>query len=64
MCEAYGSNAGPDIGGDKGPYRQSERNDIYKRYAEQLVDSGVAYPCFCSDEELAECAWRPSPPIP
>ena len=47
--------AGPDIGGDKGPYRQSERNDIYRRYADQLVDSGVAYPCFCTDEELSQC---------
>ena len=48
--------AGPDIGGSKGPYRQSERNAIYKQYADQLVAEGVAYPCFCTDEELSECA--------
>ncbi len=59
-CASLTTNgAGPDIGGDKGPYRQSERNDIYKRYAEQLVQSGVAYPCFCTDEELAQCAPKP-----
>ena len=52
------SGAGPDLGGDKGPYRQSERNDIYRRYADQLVESGVAYPCFCTDEELSQCARR------
>ena len=45
--------AGPDIGGSKGPYRQSERNAIYKQYADQLVAEGVAYPCFCTDEELS-----------
>jgi len=35
-----------------GPYRQSERTDIYMKYVNQLVDNGVAYPCFCTDEEL------------
>ena len=43
---------GPDVGGPNGPYRQSERADIYKRYVDQLVAQGVAYPCFCTDEEL------------
>ncbi len=43
---------GPDVGGDFGPYRQSEREEIYRKYARQLVDSGHAYYCFCSPEEL------------
>ncbi len=43
---------GPDVGGEYGPYRQSERLDIYKKYAEQLVEQGHAFYCFCSDEEL------------
>ncbi len=37
---------------DEGPYRQSERIDIYREYAEKLIDQGKAYYCFCSDEEL------------
>jgi glutamyl-tRNA synthetase len=40
------------VGGPHGPYRQSERTAIYKEYAEKLVAMGVAYPCFCTDEEL------------
>jgi len=43
---------GPDVGGEFGPYRQSERLEIYKKYAEQLVSDGHAFYCFCSDEEL------------
>ncbi len=43
---------GPDIGGPCGPYRQSERKAIYQQYAEQLVDSGHAYYCFCSPQRL------------
>lgn len=43
---------GPDIGGDKGPYRQSERSAIYKEYAMKLVEAGKAYPCFCTKERL------------
>ncbi|KAL0365769.1 UNVERIFIED_CONTAM: Glutamate--tRNA ligase, chloroplastic/mitochondrial [Sesamum angustifolium] len=43
---------GPGVGGDYGPYRQSERNDLYKQYAEKLLQSGHAYRCFCSNEEL------------
>ncbi|OVA00688.1 Glutamyl/glutaminyl-tRNA synthetase [Macleaya cordata] len=42
----------PGIGGEYGPYRQSERNDLYKQYAEQLLKSGHVYRCFCSSEEL------------
>lgn len=43
---------GPDIGGPYGPYRQSERKEIYREYAEQLIESGHAYYCFCSPERL------------
>ncbi len=43
---------GPDIGGEYGPYVQSERKDIYKPYAEQLVREGKAYYCFCTKERL------------
>jgi len=43
---------GPEVGGPFGPYRQSERADLYARYAQQLVGSGRAYPCFCSREQL------------
>ncbi|MHC5039620.1 MAG: glutamate--tRNA ligase [Planctomycetota bacterium] len=43
---------GPDVGGEKGPYRQSERRELYEKYAEQLVDSGKAYRCFCTEERL------------
>ncbi|XP_050260176.1 glutamate--tRNA ligase, chloroplastic/mitochondrial [Quercus robur] len=43
---------GPGVGGDYGPYRQSERNSLYKQHAEKLLDSGYVYRCFCSNEEL------------
>ncbi len=43
---------GPDIGGPYGPYRQSERFEIYKRYVDKLLESGHAYRCFCTPEEL------------
>ena len=43
---------GPDVGGPYGPYRQSERLDIYQAHAKQLVEGGHAYPCFCSSERL------------
>lgn len=43
---------GPDVGGDYGPYVQSERKSMYLPYAEQLVKSGKAYYCFCTNEEL------------
>lgn len=42
----------PVIGGPYAPYRQMERLDIYKEYAEKLVDMGMAYKCFCTSEEL------------
>lgn len=45
---------GPDIGGPCGPYVQSERKNIYLPYAKQLVESGHAYYCFCTKEELDE----------
>ena len=43
---------GPDVGGAYGPYVQSERKAMYLPYAEQLVKSGKAYYCFCTNEEL------------
>ena len=43
---------GPDVGGDYGPYIQTQRRGIYLPYAMQLVESGAAYPCFCTKEEL------------
>ncbi len=43
---------GPDVGGDFGPYTQSERFDIYPKYAQILLDKGFAYECFCTPEEL------------
>jgi glutamyl-tRNA synthetase len=45
---------GPDAGGPYGPYRQSERKEVYRRYAAELVRQGHAYPCFCSSERLAQ----------
>jgi glutamyl-tRNA synthetase len=45
---------GPDNGGQKGPYRQSERSHIYQKYAQELLDNGHAFRCFCSAEELDE----------
>ena len=45
---------GPDVGGEYGPYIQSERKNLYLPYAQQLVESGHAYYCFCSKEELDE----------
>ena len=43
---------GPDIGGEYGPYVQSERKEMYLPYAKQLIDMGKAYYCFCSKERL------------
>ncbi len=43
---------GPDIGGPHAPYRQSERMDIYKQYAEQLIEAGHAFYCFATAAEL------------
>lgn len=47
---------GPDVGGDYGPYIQSERMGMYKDYAEDLVKKGEAYYCFCTKERLEELA--------
>ncbi|HUH97425.1 MAG TPA: glutamate--tRNA ligase [Anaerolineales bacterium] len=43
---------GPDVGGPFGPYRQTERREIYQQHADILVDRGHAYPCFCTPERL------------
>ncbi|MDP2989171.1 MAG: glutamate--tRNA ligase [Kiritimatiellota bacterium] len=45
---------GPDIGGPVGPYRQSERSDIYRDHVLKLLAAGHAYPCFCTAERLAQ----------
>ncbi len=45
---------GPDVGGPFGPYRQSERTEIYRNHAEILLKNGTAYRCFCSPDELEE----------
>jgi glutamyl-tRNA synthetase len=45
---------GPGVGGDHGPYVQSERLHIYATFAEQLIDSGHAYRCYATKEEIAE----------
>jgi glutamyl-tRNA synthetase len=44
---------GPEVGGSYGPYYQSERLDLYQRYADQLVEQEDAYRCYCSPERLA-----------
>ncbi len=53
---------GPDVGGPYGPYVQSERKDLYRPYAEELVEKGHAYHCFCTKERLdalrADCEAR------
>ncbi len=43
---------GPDVGGPHGPYRQSERSELYREHAELLVERGGAYRCFCTRERL------------
>ena len=43
-----------DVGGDYGPYRQSERLDIYKKYYEDLLERNLAYKCYCTEEELEQ----------
>ena len=45
---------GPDVGGNYGPYTQSERFDIYPKYAQILLDKGYAYECWCTNEELEQ----------
>jgi len=57
---------GPDVGGPYGPYRQSERTEIYREYAHQLLERGRAFKCFCTPQRLEEmrvaqrAAGRPS----
>lgn len=43
---------GPDVGGGKGPYRQSERGAVYAEYMDRLAPKGLVYPCFCTATEL------------
>ena len=43
---------GPEVGGDYGPYAQTERLDLYREAAERLLAEGRAYPCFCTPEQL------------
>ncbi|KAF2748833.1 glutamyl-tRNA synthetase-like protein [Sporormia fimetaria CBS 119925] len=43
---------GPEVGGPCGPYKQSERSELYREHAEQLLESGHAYRCFCSTQRL------------
>lgn len=43
-----------DVGGDYGPYRQTERLDIYREYWQDLLDRGLAYKCYCTEEELEQ----------
>src|SRR5215216_939275 len=57
---------GPDVGGPFGPYRQSERTEIYREVAEDLVRRGAAYRCWCTPERLErlrnEAMARKQPP--
>ncbi len=48
------ADEGPDVGGAHGPYRQSERMDLYEAAVQQLLAEGWAYPCFCPQEVLDE----------
>ncbi len=50
---------GPDVGGEYGPYVQSERKEMYIPYAEELIKKGKAYRCFCSKERLAALKEQP-----
>lgn len=43
---------GPDVGGNYGPYRQTERLDIYKKYVDNLLERGLAYKCYMTEDEL------------
>jgi len=45
---------GPDIGGPYGPYIQTQRLKIYQKYIKELLDKGLAYYCFCTEERLIE----------
>jgi glutamyl-tRNA synthetase len=50
---------GPDVGGARGPYRQSERADLHAAALGRLREAGLAYPCFCSRAEIARAAQAP-----
>lgn len=52
LAPAEGMTGENSYSGEYGPYRQSERGEIYRCYAKELVKKGLAYPCFCSEEEL------------
>lgn len=43
-----------DVGGEYGPYRQTERLDLYRKYWQDLLDRGLAYRCYCTEEELEQ----------
>ena len=45
---------GPGVGGDYGSYFQSERRDLYQQYAQQLLEGGQAYKCYCSSDRLTQ----------
>ena len=45
---------GPDCGGPAGPYRQSQRHDLYRKHSQELIEKGHAYYCFCSPEQLED----------
>ena len=45
---------GPDVGGEYGPYKQSQRKEIYISHVEKLIESGHAYRCFCSPQRVAQ----------
>jgi glutamyl-tRNA synthetase len=50
---------GPDVGGPHGPYRQSERSDLYEEALQRLRAAGLVYPCSCSRKEVREAAGAP-----
>ena len=56
MLRTMGLNydEGPDVGGPRGPYIQSQRTDIYREHCAELIEKGGAYPCFCTAERLEE----------
>ena len=45
---------GPDVGGEYGPYRQTERLDLYEKYVDELLERGLAYKCYMTEEELEQ----------
>lgn len=54
------ADEGPDIGGEYGPYIQSQRKDIYQKYAAELIAAGHAYRCFCDSSDAAEGGTAPA----